>query len=110
MIIRVGYIPYLNMAPFHQGFGPEAFEKDGFCFEFRAMSPRALGLEAEKGAIDAGAMSLVDYFKLSATFEPLGLYGIGVKRDAQSVLLFSKKPLAELDGFCAVTDETATSF
>ncbi len=109
MSIRVGYIPYLNMAPFHQGFGPDPYEINGYRFEFFPMSPRALGLEAAKGAIDAGAMSLVDYLKLSDTFEPIASFGIGLKRDAQSVLLFSKKPLAELEGVCAVTDETSTS-
>ena len=110
MTIRVGYIPYLNMAPFHQGFGPGPIESDGIRFEFHPMSPRALGLEAEKGAIDAGAMSLVDYLKLSETFEPVGSFGIGLKCEAQSVLLFSKKPLADLGGTVAVTDETSTSF
>src|SRR5579864_223573 len=110
MNIHVGYIPYLNMAPFHQGFGPTPLEEKGVRFEFLPMSPRALGLEAEKGLIDAGAMSLVDVLRLSDQFEPIGSYGIGVKRSAQSVLVFSKKPLAELEGVCAVTDETSTSF
>jgi chorismate dehydratase len=110
MNVRVGYIPYLNMAPFHYGFGPEPMEVDGHRFEFSSMSPRALGLEAEKGKIDAGAMSLVDGIRLAATYEALGSYGIGLKKDAQSVLLFSKKPLSDLEGFCAVTDETSTSF
>src|SRR5438309_10387414 len=110
MSVRVGYIPYLNMAPFHQGFGPEAAEIEGQKFEFLPMSPRALGLEAEKGAIDAGAMSLVDYLRLSQSYEPLSSFGLGLKRGAQSVLVFSKKPFASLDGVCAVTDETSTSF
>src|SRR5262249_19608311 len=106
---RIGYIPYLNMAPFHQGFGPDPVEMDGERFEFFPMSPRALGIEAEKGAIDAGALSLVDCLRLSSQFEPLGLFGIGRKRQALSVLLFSKKPMAEMEGLCAVTDETSTS-
>src|SRR5260221_3489989 len=110
MSIRVGYIPYLNMAPFHQGFGPAPLEIEGQRFEFHSMSPRVLGLEAEKGTIDAGALSLVDGLKLSETFEPLGPFGIGLKRPALSVLLFSKKPISELQGLCAVTDETSTSF
>ncbi len=109
MIVRVGYIPYLNMAPFHQGFGPEPLEAGGHRFEFLPMSPRTLGLEAEKGNVDAGAMSLVDCLRLGASYEALGSFGIGLKRDAQSVLVFSKKPLSDFDGMCAVTDETATS-
>lgn len=110
MILRIGYIPYLNMVPFHQGFGPHPVTIDGVRFEFATMSPNAMGKEAEKGAIDAGALSLVDALRLSDTYEPLGTFGIGLKRPALSVLLFSKKPMAELSGFCAVTDETSTSF
>jgi chorismate dehydratase len=110
MIVRIGYIPYLNMAPFHQGFGPEPMDLEGHRFEFQSMSPRVLGLEAEKETIDAGALSLVDGLKLSASFEPLGSFGIGLIRPALSVLLFSKKPMSEFQGLCAVTDETSTSF
>jgi chorismate dehydratase len=110
MIIRVGHIPYLNMIPFHQVFGPDPFEIEGHRFEFQTMSPRVLGIEAEKGTIDAGALSLVDGLKLSSSFELLGSFGIGVKRPAMSVLLFSKKPISEVQGVCAVTDETSTSF
>ncbi len=110
MIIRIGYVPYLNMVPFHQGFGPEPMEIGGRSFEFRPLSPRALGLEAEKGTIDAGALSLLDSLQLASHYEPLGQYGIGVNRAAGSVLLFSRIPLAYLKGVCAVTDETSTSF
>jgi chorismate dehydratase len=110
MSIRVGYIPYLNMAPFHQGFGPEPLERSGHRFEFLPMSPRRLGLEADKGKVDAGAMSVVDYLRLSPSYVPVGSYGLGVKRKALSVLVFSKKPLAALEGVCSVSDETSTSF
>jgi chorismate dehydratase len=110
MSIRVGYIPYLNMVPFHQRFGPEAVQVEGHRFEFLSMSPRRLGLEADKGAVDAGAMSLVDYLRLSPSYVPVGSYGLGVKREALSVLVFSKKPLASLEGVCSVSDETSTSF
>ena len=109
MKLTIGFIPYLNMVPFHQGFGPASLKLDSVELEFKTVSPRALGLEAESGAIDAGAMSLMDTFRLSEQYESLGDFGIGVKRAAGSVLLFSKQPLAELQGICAVTDETATS-
>jgi len=111
MNIRVGYIPYLNMVPFHHNFGPSPIDADGRLVEFLSMSPRALGIEAEKGIIDAGAMSLVDSLHLSSRYEPIGAFGIGVRREAQSVLLFSKSILTSLaGGVCAVTDETSTSF
>jgi chorismate dehydratase len=109
MNLTIGYIPYLNMVPFHQGFGPAPIQEGDLSIQFKTLSPRALGLEAEAGQIDAGAMSMVDTFQLEDRFEPLGNFGIGVKRAAGSVLLFSKKPLSELGGMVAVTDETATS-
>ncbi len=110
MSIRVGYIPYLNMVPFHQNFGPGPTEIDGRYTEFCTLSPRAMGLEAEKGLLDAGAMSLVDWFRLSSRYEPLGHFGIGVKRSAQSVTLFSRVAMRYLEGTIAVSDETSTSF
>lgn len=109
MITRVGYIPYLNMVPFHQGFGPQPADLQGQYFEFVTMTPRVLGEEARKGNIDAGALSLVDALALADQFEPVGPFGIGLKRKALSVLLFSKKPIADIAGPIAVTDETSTS-
>ena len=110
MNIRVGYIPYLNMVPFHHGFGPEPVEARGRRFEFHSVSPRVLGLEAAKGTLDAGALSLVDWLRSSTRYEPIGRYGIGVQRSAQSVLLFSNRIISHFRGECAVTDETCTSF
>jgi chorismate dehydratase len=110
MIVRVGYISYLNMVPFHQNFGPQTRDLNGRVVEFKTMSPRALGMEAEKGLIDAGALSLVDGLRLGEAFEPLGTFGIGAKTIAQSVLLFSRGPISQLSGEIAVTDETSTSF
>ncbi len=90
------------MVPFHHGFGPKPLEMEGRRFEFQSMSPRVLGLEAEKGTIDAGALSLVDWLHSSSQFEPLReTSALDVKQAAQSVLLFSKKPMAELQGTCA---------
>jgi chorismate dehydratase len=109
MNLNIGFIPYLNMVPFHQKFGPAPLHEAGFDMRFKALSPRALGIEAQAGRIDAGALSLIDSFKLSDRFEPLGTYGVGVKQAAGSVLLFSKVPLSQLAGMCAVTDETSTS-
>lgn len=110
MILNVGFVPYLNMAPFHVGFGPAPVRQGDVQIQFHSVSPRVLGLEAEAGRIDAGAMSLVDYFRLSDHFEPLGEFGIAVKRTVRSVLLFSKGPIQDLKGLCAITDETSTSF
>ena len=109
MTFTVGYIPYLNMVPFHFDFGPRPMDIKQHRILFRSLSPRTLGIEAQQGKVDAGAMSLVDCLRLSKEFEPLANYGIGVKHAAKSVLLFSRGPLSELRGTCAVTDETSTS-
>lgn len=108
-MIRVGFIPYLNMVPFHQGFGPGPLILNGHEVVFCSCSPRALGDLAAEGRIDVGALSLADYLRLSGQFEPLGDFGVGVARAAKSVLFFSKMPLSEFSGTCAVTDETSTS-
>jgi predicted solute-binding protein len=110
MNIRVGYIPYLNMVPFHHGFGPEPMESGIRRFEFHPVSPRELGQRADNGTIDAGAVSLVDFIRCSSQYEPINSFGIGIKRTAQSVLLFSNRMMPFIQGTCAVTDETSTSF
>ena len=99
MTLRIARIPYLNTDPF--------FMEDSTTI---LLSPRQLGEAASRGDIDAGAMSVVDYFRLAERFEPLGNFGIAARGAAQSVLLFSRKPLTQLQG-CAidVTDETSTS-
>jgi chorismate dehydratase len=109
MNLTIGFIPYLNMVPFHQGFGPQPIQDGEWTLQFRSLSPRALGIEAESGRVDAGALSLVDLFRLENDFEPLGDFGVGVKRAAGSVLLFSKLPMSQITGMVAVTDETSTS-
>ncbi|MFA5974708.1 MAG: menaquinone biosynthesis protein [Elusimicrobiota bacterium] len=110
MIIRIGYIPYLNMVPFQQGFGPEPLEIDQRQFEFKTLSPRDLGINAGEGTIDAGALSLVDFLRVFPSFEPISRFGVGVRRASKSVLFFSKQPIAAFSGTCAVSEETSTSF
>ena len=59
--------------------------------EFRSLSPHALGLEAEAGRIDAGAMSLMDTFRLADRHLSRWVnFGIGVKRAAGSVFCFPR--------------------
>jgi len=110
MNIRIGHVPYLNMAPFYHGFGPEPMEIRDRRYEFWSRTPRALGLAAEAGIIDAAPLSLVDALKMENQYEPVGRFGIGVRRSAQSVLLFSRTTMPLLhNAVIAVTDETSTS-
>ncbi len=98
--MRVGRIPYLNSEPFY-------FDLAGH--ELVPLAPRPLGQAMEAGRVDAGPVSLVDFFRLERTLRPLPL-GIATSGPAQSVILFSTRPPKELDGaIIGVTDETSTS-
>ena len=98
--MRVGRIPYLNSEPFY-------FTLEGH--ELVPLPPRPLGQAMEAGRVDAGPLSLVDFFRLEQTLRPLPL-GIATNGPARSVILFSARPPKELDGaVVGVTDETSTS-
>ena len=72
--------------------------------------PRELGRLAAKGELAAGLLPAVDYFRLSDAFERLGRFGVAVRGRARSVLLFSRRPIRQLDGAAiAVTEETSTT-
>ena len=113
MNIRVGYIPYLNMVPFHHNFGPKPMDMNGHMFELlsRNVSPRSGFGGGEGNSWMPAPSPLVDSLHLASRYGPVGTFGIGMQRAAQSVLLFSKRPISLLQGsVCAVTDETSTSF
>ena len=72
--------------------------------------PRELGRQALAGEVAAGLLPIVDFFRLEQTFERLGRFGIAVRGRARSVLLFSRRPIRQLDGaVIAVTEQTSTS-
>jgi len=99
-MVRVGRIPYLNCEPFFARLAG---------FELVSLTPRRLGQAVAAGEVDAGALSLVDFLRLEAVLDPLP-FGIATDRAAQSVFLFSHRPLGELGGaVIGVTDETSTS-
>jgi len=97
-------VPYLNSAPFFRGLPLD--ER----YELSDCPPRTLGAKAAAGEIVAGPLPLMDYLRLQGTFERLGHIGIAVRGRARSALLFSRKPISQLDGSTiAVTDETSTT-
>jgi chorismate dehydratase len=102
-VINVGYLPYLNAAPFY-------WQSDIWNVELVPSVPSEFGKLAVEGQVDAGIMSLQDLFLQGAEFEPLGMYGICAQNKAQSVLLFSHKTITELDNnTIQITTETSTS-
>ena len=101
---RVARISYLNSAPFFEGLAL------GARYALLDCVPKAIGLKADAGEIDAGLLPVWDFLRLRPRFEPLGRSGIAVHGRVRSVLLFSLKPIRQLEGArIAVTDETSTS-
>ncbi len=99
----VARIPYLNCAPFFHGWTSDEWT-------WADLSPHRLGQEAEAGGLVAGPMALADFARLQDRFERLGPLGIAVRGRCDSVMLFAKRPIRQLDGaVVAVTDHTSTS-
>jgi chorismate dehydratase len=96
-------IPYANTAPFYALWGDAPFA-------VRNLAPRDLGREAEAGGVDLGIMAAGDYLRLRDRFELLTPMGVSARGAVQSVLLFSRRPVAALeDALISVTPETSTS-
>jgi chorismate dehydratase len=99
-MLRIGRISYLNVEPFFHAFPWPIAE---------SLPPRALGEAMAAGRIDAGPLALADCLRLEKTVTRLPFGIVGPTR-AQSVLLFSDRPMPELGGRrIAVTGETSTS-
>lgn len=100
-MLRIGRIPYLNCEPF--------FARLGGGFALVPLHPRRLGEAVAAGDLDAGALSLMDFVRLAPGLEPLP-FGIATDGAAQSVFVFSHRPLRDLGGaVIGVTGETSTS-
>jgi chorismate dehydratase len=101
--IRIGYLPYLNCEPFY-------FDIDRDRFEFQSLTPSAMTQSAKEGKLDAGPIPLVACFQMEDTLVPVGDFCIATVEAAQSILLFSQRPIEEMEGGTfGITDETTTS-
>lgn len=99
----IGRVSYLNTLPFFKYL-------DNREYKIFPAPPRQLGQLFKEGYIDAGIVSLVDYFDRENDFTFLK-YGIVGNKNVKSVILYSKYPIEKLDKKnIAVTDETSTSF
>jgi len=97
-------VPFLNSVPFYRGLPL------GEDLRLIDCVPRVFGERAKAGDIAAGPLPLVDYFRLQETFERIGHFGIAVRGRAQSALLFTRKPIRQLEGAAiAVTGESSTT-
>lgn len=98
----VGKIPYLNSVPFYHHFERRQFR-------IMPITPRRMGVLSEKGQIDAGLFSLVDYFRQQKSLEVIP-YCIATRDQVKSVMLFSNCGWRDLEGKrIGIIDDTATS-
>jgi chorismate dehydratase len=100
----IARIPYLNCAPFFHGM------KLAEGWDWCEANPRQLGQEAKAGKIFAGPLPLADFLRQQDQLERLGVFGVAMRGRCQSTMVFSKKPVRQLDGaVVAVTDESSTT-
>jgi aminodeoxyfutalosine synthase len=98
----IGKIPFLNSVPFYAHFEKRQFK-------ILPVAPRRMGVLSDLGQIDAGAFSLMDYFRQENALELMG-WCIATRDQVKSVMLFTKEGWADLDGkTIGITDDTATS-
>src|ERR1041385_2712384 len=98
----VGKIPFLHSVPFYH-----QFEKRQF--RILPIAPRRMGILQEKGQMDAGLFSLMDYFKEEQHLDLLS-WCIATRDQVKSVMLFSNHGWLGLNGkTIGITDDTATS-
>lgn len=105
MTLRVGHITYANCAPFFH-FLPEA----GFTGQIVPGVPATLNALLAAGEIDVSPSSSFEYLRNWQDYLLLPGLSISAFGPVRSVLLYSPRPLAELDGSrIALTGESATS-
>ena len=98
----IGKIPYLNSVPFYAHFERRQFK-------MLPIAPRRMGVLSQKGQIDAGLFSLMDYFAQEENLELMD-YCLASRDQVKSVLLFSKEGWQGLNGKkIGIIDDTATS-
>jgi aminodeoxyfutalosine synthase len=98
----IGKIPYLNSVPFYEHFEQRQFK-------LLPIAPRRMGVLSQKGQIDAGLFSLMDYFAQENELELMN-FCIATRDQVKSVMLFSKEGWQGLNGKkIGIIDDTATS-
>ncbi len=101
--LRVGLMPYLNSAVFYR-FLPKG------PWEMKEMTPKDMAAAVGRGELDAGPLPVVEVFRLENILNPLGGLCVASNGPANSVLLFSRVPVEDLDGSdVGVTSHSATS-
>tara|TARA_B100001029_G_C15011243_1_gene424383 strand:+ start:243 stop:971 length:729 start_codon:yes stop_codon:yes gene_type:complete len=96
---KIGEMPYLNS---------EIFYLSKFSnFQYINLTPKKMGEAISVEKINAGPISLVDFFK-SKNLNLLNNYCVATKKSANSVFLFSEKKIEDAENIY-ITNETSTS-
>ena len=99
---QIGFMPYLNSAPFYA-------RLEGDWFDLVELPPRNMAVAMQNGELDAGPLPIAEILRMKGSIVEGGL-GVAVNGRARSVLLFSDCPAEELSGkSVAVTGHTSTS-
>jgi chorismate dehydratase len=105
--LRIGKIPYLNLAPiFH------VLQKECDCmgYEFVEGYPAALNKMLREGNIDVSPSSSIEYLRDESAYGIIEGHSISSHGPVESILLFSRLPLKELKGReVFVTHQSETS-
>ncbi len=98
----IGKIPYLNSVPFYNYLNNDSFK-------IIPINPRRLGQLFKREEIEAGLISLMDYFDQEDNLDLLN-WCIAAGEKVKSVLLFSKFDWNDLqDKKIGIVDDTSTS-
>lgn len=105
--LRVGRITYLNLVPI---FRTLKMERDCSDYEFVESYPSALNEMLRKGLIDVSPSSSIEYLRRPGDYSIIEGHSISSRGPVDSILLFSRVPLKDLDGReVFVTHQSETS-
>jgi len=108
--LRVGVIDYINVMPITVHLGEVARGLLPRTVELVSGEPSRLNALLAEGAIDVAPVSSIEYARHQSSYVLLPDLSIASRGNVNSVLLFSRVPLAELDGrVIGICSATATS-
>lgn len=105
--LRVGKIPYINLFPIYHTIQTRCDCSD---YEFIEGVPSELNKMLREGEIDISPSSSIEYIRNPHLYELIDGHSISCSGCIASILLFSKKPINELDGskiYVTIQSETS---
>lgn len=107
MKLRIGEIPYLNLAPIFYTLRKEFDCSD---YDFVKGHPSELNEMLRKSELDVSPSSSIEYLRRESDYSIIDNHSISSRGPVESILLFSRLPLSELGGRSVfVTYQSETS-